>query len=64
MAWRIGKRSRGAKAVVGPDEVGGARRSQVRRALLIHAEVQVELNRHVRECERECSIGGWLGLIP
>jgi hypothetical protein len=35
-----------------------------RAAELQDPEVRAELNRHVRECERECSAGGRLGSIP
>jgi hypothetical protein len=35
-----------------------------RAAELQNPEVQAELNRHVRECERKCFASGWLGSIP
>jgi hypothetical protein len=58
MAWRIGKRSRGAKAVVGRDELGGARRSQVRRAPFIRAEVEAEVTRRGFDAQRMTGSGG------
>jgi hypothetical protein len=35
-----------------------------RAAELQNPEVQAELNRYVRECERKCFASGWLSSIP
>jgi hypothetical protein len=52
MARQVGRRSCGAKAAVGRDELGGARRSQARRGPLIHAKIEARAARHKSNARR------------
>jgi hypothetical protein len=49
----------GRPALMASQQVAGGKAAELQ-----DPEVRAELNRHVRECERECSTGAWLGSIP
>jgi hypothetical protein len=62
MARQAGRRGGKAKAAIRCDELGGARRSQARRAPLIHAKVEARAAR--RESNARRRIDGRLGSFP